>query len=119
MIDSIDVEASVRFWSGVLGLDETHRFEEYVFLEDVVPGTHLAIQSVDEVPSAKSPIHFDIEPADFSRFEERVLGLGGTRVERVQTEHYDLVVMADPSGNVFCVNRSTSERVRTGSDEGR
>ena len=108
MIDCTDLDRSSRFWSGLLQLSETGRFEEYRFFEDVLPGCRLVLQQVAEVTADKSPIHFDLQPVDHVSFVDRALQLGGTLVAEVENEAYGLVVLGDPDGNEFCVNRRMS-----------
>lgn len=108
VIDAVDLDAAVSFWSGLLGLAETHRFEQYALLEEIAPGTRLTIQQVDSITADKSPIHFDLAPADFDEFVARVEELGGRLLRIINHPQYDLVVMTDVSGNEFCVNQRTS-----------
>ena len=77
----------------------------------VLPGCDLVLQLVDGVTADKSPVHFDIKGSGSEDYEEIVAQaerLGGTIVETVTEDEYTLVVMADPDGNEFCINRVPS-----------
>ncbi len=68
---------------------------------------------VPESKSVKNRIHLDIVPTDRTRDEEveRLLGLGATQVaDHRREDGTGWVVLADPGGNEFCVERSDAER---------
>lgn len=59
-------------------------------------------------------MHLDIMPTDRTRDEEveRLKGFGATEYEdHRRSDGTGWVTMADPEGNLFCVERSASERV--------
>lgn len=63
--------------------------------------------------SVKNRLHLDVQPTDCNRDEEveRLLGLGASVVDdRRNPDGTGWVVMGDPEGNEFCVERSRSER---------
>lgn len=71
-----------------------------------------------EVPDdkvVKNRIHFDLRPSTGTRDEEaaRILGLGAREIDD-QRNHYGpgigWVVMADPEGNEFCMEKGVTER---------
>ncbi|WP_412539716.1 VOC family protein [Longispora sp. K20-0274] len=114
-INSLDPYELATFWSQVLGLpldDDDH------------PGDPAAVIRLDEhqmilfvtVPEAKevrNRIHFDVMPTDRTRDEEvvRLLALGATQIDdRRRPDGSGWVVMADPEGNEFCVERSQAEK---------
>ena len=87
------------------------RLDKYLFMGPALPGCDLVLQLVDRVTTDKSPIHCDIEgpnTADFDAIVARAGRLGGTIVEYVEEDEYTLMVMTDPDGNEFCVNRVLS-----------
>jgi hypothetical protein len=68
---------------------------------------------VPESKSVKNRIHLDIAPTGRTRDEEveRLLGLGATQVaDHRRDDGTGWVVLADPGGNEFCVERSDAER---------
>ena len=68
---------------------------------------------VPESKSVKNRLHLDVVPTDRTRDEEvdRLLGLGATQVADHREVHGSgWVVLADPGGNEFCVERSDAER---------
>ncbi len=68
---------------------------------------------VPESKSVKNRLHLDVVPTNRTRDEEvdRLLGLGATQVaDHREPDGTGWVVLADPGGNEFCVERSDAER---------
>ena len=68
---------------------------------------------VPESKSVKNRLHLDVVPTGRTRDEEvdRLLGLGATQVaDHREPDGGGWVVLADPGGNEFCVERSDAER---------
>ena len=68
---------------------------------------------VPESKSVKNRLHLDVVPTDRTRDEEvdRLLGLGATQVaDHREPDGGGWVVLADPGGDEFCVERSDAER---------
>jgi len=109
-----------RFWSDVLGRplhddDKPGDPEAVVLTEDGSPD--LLFVTVPEAKTIKNRVHLDLQPADRTRDEEveRVLALGASFVaDHRRPDGTGWAVLADPAGNEFCVERSASERARTG-----
>lgn len=69
---------------------------------------------VPEPKTVKNRVHLDLVPVDGTRDEEveRLLGLGATFVaDHRRPDGSGFVVLADPGGNEFCVERSAAERL--------
>src|SRR5690625_5269548 len=80
-------------------------------------GPRIFFQQVPENKVAKNRVHLDVRTASDLRGEERMaalegecerlIGLGGTRLERHDPEpptSIGFIVMADPEGNEFCLD---------------
>jgi len=68
---------------------------------------------VPESKSVKNRLHLDVVPTNRTRDEEvdRLLGLGARQVaDHREPDGTGWVVLADPGGNEFCVERSDAER---------
>lgn len=68
---------------------------------------------VPEGKSVKNRVHLDLSPTDCTRDEQvsTALGLGATLVgDHRNPDGSGWVVLADPAGNEFCVERSAAER---------
>jgi hypothetical protein len=81
-------------------------------------GRRLLFQQVPEgkiaEPRTGRRIHLDVMPTNGSRDDEveRLKGLGATEYEdHRKPDGTGWVTMADPEGNLFCVERSATERV--------
>lgn len=104
MIDCNDIDAMVTFWSEALGLEEKLRFPDYVWLSRLSKGgPALAFQQVTEPRQGKNRIHLDVASEDPAAFVDRVIELGGSKVEDHEVDDFHWSVLADPEGNVFCV----------------
>ena len=107
MIDCNDVDAMTRFWCNALGLEEKVRYPNYVWLSPVSEnGPALAFQRVPEPREGKNRIHLDLVAQDPEVFVERVVELGGSRIEDHEVSGFRWSVLADPEGNVFCVSQA-------------
>ncbi|MCP3421399.1 VOC family protein [Nocardioides pinisoli] len=90
------------FWAEALGsdVDEESRAERAWVEPAGWGGPNLWFQKVPEGKSAKNRLHFDLRvmgPLEAER--DRLAALGA----RVIVERDELVVMADPEGNEFCL----------------
>jgi Glyoxalase-like domain len=116
-VDSHDPYAQATWWAQVVGgsvagPDAPGDDEVSVDLPAGRGGPRLLFIRVPETKSVKNRIHLDLTP-ETSRDEEvaRLQGFGARVVERhVDAENKGWVVMADPEGNEFCIERSDAER---------
>lgn len=107
MIDCNDIDSMVRFWSEALGLEEKVRYPNYVWLSRLSEkGPALAFQKVPEPRQGKNRIHLDLATEDPEAFAERIIELGGAKVDDHEVSGFRWSVMADPEGNVFCVTKA-------------
>ncbi|MFJ2926397.1 VOC family protein [Streptomyces massasporeus] len=99
------------FWAEFLGcpvsdIDKPGDDEVLVELPDGAPG--LLFVRVEEAKTTKNRIHFDLGPTGRTRAEEveRAVSLGAhVRTDRTLPNGRGWVVMADPEGNEFCIER--------------
>ena len=78
-----------------------------------VAGGYLLFQQVPQPKQVKNRVHLDLQPTERSRDEEvdRLRSEGAAVVaDRRNPDGTGWVVMADPEGNEFCVERSVAER---------
>jgi hypothetical protein len=113
--DCADPMKLATFWAGVLEYDGAIESDDESawFPEPGGDGRRgLLFLVVPEGKSAKNRVHFDLRPST-TRDEEvaRLEGLGATVSRRfVNDDGTGFVVMLDPEGNEFCVERSAGER---------
>lgn len=108
------------FWAEVLGGslhpdDQPGDPEALVTWDDHAPA--LLFVHVNEPSTEHGPLHLDLQPVNETRDEavHRVLELGGRELaDRRRDDGTGWVTMADPEGNVFCVERSAAERSGSG-----
>lgn len=116
--DCADPLAQVDFWSKVTGFTEHPDYPnepgdpEGLLVSDDRSLALLFI-TVPEGKATKNRVHLDVVPTDRTRDEEvdRLVGIGAAVVADHRTpDGAGWVVMADPEGNEFCVERSDAER---------
>lgn len=107
------------FWSDVTGfVEDPHdpNLPEHEAALLVGPPGHpglLFIRVAEDQKITKNRVHLDVVPTDRSRDDEvaRLLGLGASQVaDHRKPDGTGWVVLADPEGNEFCVERSMAER---------
>jgi predicted enzyme related to lactoylglutathione lyase len=109
-VDCADPYELSGFWAEVIGHprhpeDEPGDDECAILISGQ---TGMLFQRVPEGKSVKNRIHLDISPTDRTREEEleRLLALGATILDdRRREDGTGWVVMADPEGNEFCLER--------------
>jgi len=100
--DAADALVLARFWAAVLGSDvDEESTADKAFVEAAGwGGPNMWFARVPEPKTAKNRVHFDLRaPGALEDEVARVERLGAVVARRYQ----DLVVMADPEGNEFCV----------------
>jgi predicted enzyme related to lactoylglutathione lyase len=111
-IDCADAYRVGSFWSRVLG-QPLHEDDKPGDPEALIEGAGLLFVTVTEPKTVKNRVHLDLQPQDRTRDEEveRLLAVGATLVDdRRNADGTGWVVLADPEGNEFCVERSAAER---------
>jgi predicted enzyme related to lactoylglutathione lyase len=117
-IDCSDAHALAGFWSQVLGWnayfdDDPEVLVAASFPADPTGPPSLLFIPVPEGKTAKNRMHVDISTDDRSRDEEvaRLIGLGAVlRADHRTEDGAGWVVMNDPEGNEFCIERGPVER---------
>jgi predicted enzyme related to lactoylglutathione lyase len=103
VLDVNDLERCSRFWSEVLGKEISFKADKYcrVGASDDTPS--LLLQKVPEQHEHKNRAHIDLDVTDLESAVQRVVDLGGTRLEEISEYGIRWAVMADPDGNEFCL----------------
>jgi hypothetical protein len=104
-----------QFWSEVVGfpVSADDKPDDEVALEPPAGHPVLLFIRVPEGKAVKNRVHLDIRPRELTRDAEveRLEGLGARRIDDRRTpEGLGWVVLADPEGNEFCVERGVTER---------
>jgi catechol 2,3-dioxygenase-like lactoylglutathione lyase family enzyme len=111
-----DAYALGSFWSEVLGRP-LHEDDKPGDEEALIEGAGVLFVTVPETKTQRNRIHVDLQPQDRTRDEEveRLLDLGATLFDDRRTpDGKGWVVLRDPEGNEFCVERSARERDSAG-----
>jgi Glyoxalase-like domain len=100
--DCSDALALATFWAAALGSDvDQDATSDRAYVE--APGwggPNMWFTRVPEPRAAKNRMHFDLRaPLTMAEEVSRLQALGATVVERFASN----TIMADPEGNVFCV----------------
>ena len=115
--DCADPYELALFWREVVGFplgDDDHPGDPEIGL--VPPEGHpmLLFIRVPERKAVKNRLHLDIRPRTGTRDEEveRLIGFGAKLMDdRRDPDGRGWVVLADPEGNEFCVERGLAERL--------
>jgi len=100
--DCKDALVMATFWAEALGsdVDEESTSDKAYVEAPGWGGPNMWFNRVPEPKTAKNRMHLDLRaPGDIQEEVQRLHGLGATTVR----DGTDLVVMADPEGNEFCV----------------
>ncbi|GAA1696627.1 VOC family protein [Fodinicola feengrottensis] len=115
--DAVDPAKLTAFWSQVSGWQEDPddpNLPEHTEWGLVSPsGPNLLFVLVPESKTSKNRVHLDLIPDERTRDEEVqwLLGIGASQVaDHRKPDGSGWVIMADPEGNEFCVERSDAER---------
>ncbi|WP_329333275.1 VOC family protein [Streptomyces sp. NBC_00663] len=111
-IDCADAYALATFWSQVLD-QPLHEEDQPGDPMALIEAAGVLFVTVPDTKAVKNRIHLDLQPQDRTRDEEveRLLALGATVFsDQRRPDGTGWVVMADPEGNEFCVERSAGER---------
>ncbi|WP_369261815.1 VOC family protein [Streptomyces sp. NBC_01615] len=99
------------FWSELLGrplADDDKPGDPEAVIVDPSGGPTLLFVHVPEEKAAKNRVHLDLQPHGRTRAAEveRALGLGARQIaDHTRPDGGGWVVLADPEGNEFCVER--------------
>ncbi|MEU9878302.1 VOC family protein [Streptomyces phaeochromogenes] len=99
------------FWSKLLGrplADDDKPGDPEALVKDPAGGPTLLFVRVDEGVTVKNRIHLDLRPQGRTRDAEveRAIGLGARQIaDHTRSDGGGWVVLADPEGNEFCVER--------------
>src|ERR687897_3862468 len=106
MIDTVDPDPLVAFWTALLGTEVAFESESFVWLRRSAPDAiGLAFQTVPEAKSGKNRVHVDFVAPDIDEVRARVEELGGSLLfDRSSDDGFRWLVLADPEGNEFCVS---------------
>jgi predicted enzyme related to lactoylglutathione lyase len=114
-VDCRDAYAQAQFWSQVFGtpINSEDNPGDPESLVDTGPGQPgMLFITVPEGKHVKNRVHLDFTPTS-ARDDEviRLLALGATHVDdQRRPDGAGWVVLADPEGNEFCIERSPAER---------
>ncbi len=103
VLDCVDLERQVTFWSALLDRPVATRIGPYVLLERR-DGIGLGFQQVTDARpdnDDKNRLHLDLGSTNPVAEQLRVERLGGRRLTGYDPGGF--LVMADPEGNEFCI----------------
>ena len=110
VLDVNNLERCAGFWSHVLGKKISFNVEHYCRIGDADDLPSQLLQKVPERHETKNRAHIDLDVTDLAAAAQRVVDLGGTKLDEFSEYGITWAVMADPDGNEFClVQHSHSE----------
>jgi catechol 2,3-dioxygenase-like lactoylglutathione lyase family enzyme len=116
--DCADPYSLASFWTEVTGYQEDPANpnapgDPAALLVAPDGGPRLLFIPVPESKTVKNRVHLDLMPTERTRDEEvaRLLRIGASHVaDHREPDGTGWVVLADPEGNEFCIERSAAER---------
>lgn len=126
-VDCADWVPLVAFWTQALGWSDdpdnpNSPGDPEGLIASADGASRLLFLPVPEAKQVKNRMHLDLTPTDCTRDEQvaALLAIGATQVADFrQPDGSGFVVLADPEGNEFCVERSERERKVERSEHGR
>ncbi|MFI6228284.1 VOC family protein [Micromonospora echinospora] len=117
-VDCHDTYVLAGFWAEVYGCSRRPEDLPGDPEATLLPpdGPMMLFVQVPEGKTVKNRMHVCLQPADRDRDAEveRLLALGATQVDdQRRPDGTGWVVLADPEGNEFCIERSAAERAAT------
>ena len=103
VLDVNDLEGCTRFWSEVLGKEISFKVDKYCRIGGGEGPPSLLLQKVPEQHEHKNRAHIDLDVKDLEAAVQRVVDLGGTKLNEISEYGITWAVMADPDGNEFCL----------------
>ncbi len=101
-LNCLDVDRVADFWSALVGLPLREPLPGWQRLGPLAGGPLLTFQPVPRAPG-RSGVHIDLATTDGEAAAERVVLLGGTKVEEHDYDEGTVRVVADPEGHLFCL----------------
>jgi predicted enzyme related to lactoylglutathione lyase len=107
-IDCRDLATMSTFWTALLGYDRPEPMDDRyrAATHPLGAGPRLVFQAIDDgASSSKSPFHIDVHVDNVEEEVERVMELGGSRIDAdpITEAGSTWVRCSDPEGNVLCV----------------
>ena len=101
--DCEDAHGLAVFWGAVLGRTvDDGASKAFASLSSTRQGEPMwSFMAVPEAKVAKNRLHVDLEVDDLSAEEQRITGLGASRLGEHTEGGYRWVTLADPEGNEF------------------
>jgi catechol 2,3-dioxygenase-like lactoylglutathione lyase family enzyme len=107
VINAYDIEQSAAFWTAALGYVVRHADSTFAVLTDPSRRwSNVSLQLTEEPKDGPNRLHLDLYATDQAVEVARLEQVGATRVPWEYPPDPDFVVLADPSGNEFCVVQS-------------
>jgi predicted enzyme related to lactoylglutathione lyase len=103
VLDVNDLEGCAEFWSEVLGREITFKVNNYCRIGKGDEPPSLLLQKVPEPHARKNRAHIDLDVKNIESAVQRVVDLGGTKLDEISEYGIRWAVMADPDGNEFCL----------------
>lgn len=107
VINVVDMERGVAFWSAVLGYGQRESTGDPDFIMLTDPSKRrlpVSLQLTDHESATPVRVHLDLYTNEQHRHVERIVALGASKVDDwPYPPDADFIVLRDPDGNEFCV----------------
>ena len=100
-IDTANPQKLAAWWSEALGISIGNDYGQIVQLAaspDVPP---FQFQKIEDVPTQRNRVHFDLKTSDLDKETDRLVSLGATVLQKFELPGFRYTSLADPDGNKF------------------
>lgn len=99
IINTVDIDSSVFFWSNFLETKKDKEISGYIWLKPNETGIVLGFQETSLPNSSLNSVHFDILVQNKKEATDRIIELGGNLIKEGGINN----IVSDPNGTQFCV----------------
>ena len=114
VINVLEIERAIAFWTEALGYVMRDSGDEFVVLTDPTRRwANISLQLWPELKQSRNRVHLDLYSDNQMAEVQRLESLGAVKLDWDYPPDADYVVMADPDGNEFCIIDSSFPKDRT------
>lgn len=100
-IDTANPHKLAVWWSEALGIAVANDYGQIVQLAASPAVPPFQFQKIEDVPTQRNRVHFDLKTADLDGETARLVALGATVVQKFELPQIRYTTLSDPDGNKF------------------
>jgi predicted enzyme related to lactoylglutathione lyase len=100
-VDTANPQKLAAWWAEALGIGVGQDYGFLVQLADAPDLPRFQFAKIEDIPTGKNRVHFDLRTADLDQETERLVSLGATVVQKFETPQFRYTTLLDVDGNKF------------------